>query len=103
MTALVPSTPTAMPRKSASVPIVTASDGRPTYAIRKPLSAPQASPASMATTAASGTATPWSTSTPSSTLLRPRTLATERSISPVTMINVIGSAISRIGAMSRNR
>ena len=30
VTALVPSSPTAMPRKSARVPMVTASDGRPT-------------------------------------------------------------------------
>ena len=30
-------------------------------------------------------------------------LATERSISPVMMTSVIGSAISRIGAMSRSR
>ncbi len=30
-------------------------------------------------------------------------LATERSISPVTMISVIGSAIRRIGAMSCSR
>ena len=42
-------------------------------------------------------------SIPTSTLLSPTTLATDRSISPVMMISVIGSAISRIGAMSRNR
>ena len=30
-------------------------------------------------------------------------LATERSISPVMMMSVIGSAISRIGAMSSSR
>jgi hypothetical protein len=40
---------------------------------------------------------------PTRTLLSPTTLATERSISPVMMTNVIGSAISRIGAVSRNR
>ena len=34
---------------------------------------------------------------------RPTTLATDRSISPVTMTMVIGSAISRIGAASRTR
>ena len=83
--------------------MVTASDGSPTYATRKPLSAPQARPTSRAASAATGTEVPWSTSVPSMTLLSPTTLATERSISPVTMISVIGSAISRIGAMSRNR
>jgi hypothetical protein len=40
---------------------------------------------------------------PTRTLLSPTTLATERSISPVITIIVIGSAISRIGAVSRNR
>ena len=35
--AVVPSRPTAIPRKSASVPIVTASDGSPTTVTRKPL------------------------------------------------------------------
>ena len=35
--------------------------------------------------------------------LTPRVLATERSISPETMISVIGSAISRIGAYSFHR
>ena len=38
--AVVPSRPTAMPRNSASVPIVTASDGRPTTVTRKPLTTP---------------------------------------------------------------
>ena len=37
------------------------------------------------------------------TLVSPITLATERSISPVMMTSVIGSAISMIGAMSRKR
>ena len=37
------------------------------------------------------------------TLLSPMTLATERSISPVMMTSVIGSAIISTGAMSRSR
>ena len=58
----------------------------------------------MATTAATGIDSPPSlTRTPITTLLRPSMLATDRSISPVMMISVIGSAISRIGAMSRSR
>ncbi len=83
---------------------MTASDGSPTYATRKPLKAPHTAPTRIATTAAAGIDIPASwCSTPTRTLLRPTTLATERSISPVMMISVIGSAISRIGAMSRNR
>ncbi len=64
---------------------------------------PHSRPASSATSIAAGTAQPWSTSEPRSTLLRPTTLATERSISPVTITSVIGSAISMIGAMSSSR
>ena len=45
---------------------------------------------------------PWCR-TPTSTLERPTMLATDRSISPVMMMSVIGSAISRIGAMSSSR
>ena len=40
---------------------------------------------------------------PVSTLVSPTMLATERSISSVMMMSVMGSAISRIGAMSRSR
>ena len=83
--------------------MVTARDGSPTYATRNPLSAPQTRPASNDTPAAAGTDMPPWCSTPSRTLLRPITLATDRSISPVTMTRVIGSAISRIGAMSCRR
>ncbi len=82
---------------------MTASDGRPTYAMRKPLRAPQARPASRASSAAAGTDIPPSWSTPSSTLLRPMMLATDRSISPVMITSVIGRAISRMGAMSCRR
>lgn len=47
--------------------------------------------------------TPACVSTPVSTLDRPTMLATDRSISPVTMIAVIGSAMMRIGKMSSSR
>ena len=40
---------------------------------------------------------------PTSTLLSATVLATDRSISPVMMIIVIGSAISRIAAASSSR
>jgi hypothetical protein len=100
VTAVVPSRPTAIPRYRASVPIVTARDGRPTYATRNPLSSPQSTPTTSATRPASGIDMPSWCSIPTRTLLRPTTLATDRSISPVTMTSVIGSAISRMGAES---
>ena len=40
---------------------------------------------------------------PRMTLESPTMLATDRSISPVMMMSVIGSAMSRIGAMSSSR
>jgi hypothetical protein len=83
--------------------MVTASDGSPTYATRKPLSRPQSTPTTRATRPAIGIERPCWCSSPTSTLLRPTTLATERSISPVTITSVIGSAMSRIGATSRSR
>ena len=84
--------------------MVTASDGSPTYATRKPLRAPARSPTTRAASPAAGTDQPWSwIRRPDTTALRPSMLATDRSISPVMMIRVIGSAISRIGAMSISR
>ena len=48
---------------------------------------------------AAGMERPWSwTRTPQAAAQTPSVLATDRSISPVMMISVIGSAISRIGA-----
>ena len=67
------------------------------------MSTPQSTPASRATRPATGIDMPCSTSTPTSTLLSPTTLATDRSISPVMMTIVIGNAMRRIGAVSRNR
>ncbi len=101
---VVPVRPTAMPRKSASVPMVTARDGSPTYATRKPLIAPQTVPATTAAAAAAGIDQDASKCRSAiTTALSPITLATERSISPVMMISVIGSAMRSTGARSRNR
>ena len=84
--------------------MVTASDGRPTYPTRNPLNAPATAPIAMASSAATGMERPASWwRIPTSTLDNPTTLATDRSISPVMMISVIGRAMSRIGAVSRNR
>ncbi len=46
---------------------------------------------------------PASQSEPISALVRPSVLATDRSISPVMMMNVIGSATSAIGSRSSTR
>ena len=101
--AVVPSSPTAIPRKSASVPIVTASEGRPTKVTRAPLIAPAMMPTTIAARPASGSPQPAWTPSPVTTEERPTMLATERSISSVMMISVIGRAIRRIGASSRMR
>lgn len=103
VTAAVPSSPTARPRKRASVPIVTASEGSPTTVTRKPLNAPPITPTTRAASAASSNGSPACTRAPVTTLDSPTMLPTERSISPVIMMRVIGRAISRIGAMSSSR
>ena len=84
--------------------MVTASDGRPTYATRKPLSAPSTAPRISVRIIAVSMETSCSlTSTPQNAAETPSVLATDRSISPVMMISVIGSAIIRIGAYSLAR
>ena len=84
--------------------MVTASDGSPTYATRTPLTAPRTTPRSSVSRTAVSMETSCSlTSTPQKAALTPRVLATERSISPVMMISVIGSAMSMIGAYSLAR
>ena len=103
VTAVVPSSPTASPRKSASVPIVTASDGRPTTVMKKPLTAPAIAPTTMLTRPATSIGSPAWCSVPMTTLDSPTMLATDRSISPVMMMSVIGRAMSRIGATSSSR
>jgi hypothetical protein len=99
----VPTRPTARPRNRASVPIVTASEGRPTTVMKKPLIAPAATPTSRATTSATPTPRPAVCAMPKATPARPAVLATERSISPVTMMSVIGSAMSSTAATFGSR
>ena len=84
--------------------MVTAREGSPTYATKNPLKAPHSTPTSRVSRPATGIERPKSWwRMPSDTLVRPMMLATERSISPVMITRVIGSAISMIGAVSRNR
>ncbi len=103
VTAVVPRMPTAIPRNRASEPIVTASDGRPTTVMRKPLTAPPMTPTRTAIAIAAGSGVPAWKSAPMITLESPTMLATDRSISPVMMMNVIGSAMSSTGNTSRIR
>ncbi len=102
-TALSPMVTRASPRKSARVPMVTASDGSPSTAIRKPLNIPHTNPTSRLTASTSQISMPPAQSTPMVALVSPAMLATERSISPVMMISVIGMAISRTGITSRSK
>ena len=83
----------ANPRYRVSVPIVTASDGRPTRVTRKPLMAPATVPMSRHTTMISGIAQWWIHSAPISSADSAKMEAIDRSISPVMMISVIGRAM----------
>ena len=102
-TDFVPRMPTAIPRNSASVPIVTAREGSPTTVTRTPLMAPQTMPSTSAASAASSTGQPASNKAPSVTLLSPTMLATERSISAEIRIRAIGKAMRRIGVTSSSK
>src|SRR5215469_16221282 len=96
----------AIPRYSASVPIVTASDGSPSRVTSRPLKAPAASPTIATITKMAGIGKPLFHSTPRSALAMPRIEATDRSISPLMMISVIGSvmiAISPLDGPTLNR
>src|SRR3954451_22124576 len=81
--------------------MVTASDGRPSPVIRKPFSTPAIAPTTMHSGMIVSIERSWFQNQPISELVRPSVLATDRSISPVTMIMVIGSAIRMIGIRSR--
>ena len=59
-TGVSPSSAQHSPRKRASVPIVTASELRPSVVTRKPLKAPQSAPTTSATMQASHMGAPWS-------------------------------------------
>src|SRR5689334_14396393 len=83
----------AMPRYSASVPIVTASDGRPSLVTSRPLTRPAARPTSTRTAKMASIGQCLAHRNPSSALDMPSIDATERSISPLMTISVMGSAM----------
>src|SRR5690348_16557371 len=80
--------------------MVTASEGRPSPVIRNPLSAPATAPIRMQSGMIVWIDMLWFQNQPISELVRPRMLATDRSISPVMMMKVIGSATRMIGIRS---
>src|SRR5689334_11350484 len=80
--------------------MVTASEGRPSPVIRNPLSAPATAPMTMQSGMIVWIDMSWFQNQPISELVRPRMLATDRSISPVMMMKVIGSATRMIGIRS---
>src|SRR4051812_1938397 len=89
-----PMTTKARPRNSASVPIVTASDGRPKRVTSTPLKAPHSAPATRQSGMISSTGRPWFHSDAAIALDRASTEATERSISAAMITSASGSAIS---------
>ncbi len=100
-----PITTRASPRKRASVPIVTASEGRPRVVIRKPLKAPHTTPTNTDTKITIPMSQPESRqSTPITALVSPAIDATERSISLEMITRAMGMAMRRIGMIwiSRN-
>src|SRR3954466_10167662 len=89
-----PMTTNASPRNSASVPIVTASDGRPKRVTSTPLKAPQRPPATRQSGMISSIGRPWFHSDAAIALDSASTEATERSISAEMITSANGSAIS---------
>src|SRR3954470_18029267 len=89
-----PMTTKARPRNSASVPIVTASDGRPKRVTSTPLKAPHSAPATRQSGMISSTGRPWFHSDAAIALDSASTEATERSISAAMITSASGSAIS---------
>src|SRR4051794_20731817 len=89
-----PMTTNASPRNSASVPIVTASDGSPKRVTSTPLKAPQSAPATRQSGMISSTGSPWFHSDAAIALDSASTEATERSISAEMITSANGSAIS---------
>src|SRR5580698_4926985 len=102
-TVLAPSTMEATPRYRASVPIVTASDGRPSRVTRSPLIAPATTPSASRTAKMAGIGQPLLHSSPSTALDIPSVDATDRSISPLMMMSVIGRAMIAISPEDRQR
>src|SRR5580700_8806701 len=93
----------ATPRYRPSVPIVTASDGRPSLVISRPLMAPATTPTSKMTTKMTSIDQCLFQRNPSSALDMPMIEATERSISPLMMMSVIGRAMIAISPDCRPR
>src|SRR3954452_1509925 len=89
-----PMTTKARPRNSASVPIVTASDGRPKRVTSTPLKAPHSAPATRQSGMISSTGRPWFHSDAAIALDSASTEATDRSISAAMTTSASGSAIS---------
>src|SRR4051812_4548193 len=102
-TAWSPRTTNARPRYRASVPIVTASEGSPTFVTRKPLKAPRTAPRSRTSGRIDSSGRPANQSLPMTALDSPTMLATERSISPVMTMSVSGRAMSAITTTSSSR
>jgi hypothetical protein len=91
----------AMPRYRVRVPMVTAIEGSPTLATSTPLSAPPSAPTTSAAAIANQIGHPLLNSSPMTAPDRPSIEATDRSISPVMMIRVSGSAMMAISPMFR--
>lgn len=85
------------------VPMVTASEGSFSTVTKKPFTAPSTAPSTMLIGMIDSIVIPVFHREPITAEVSPSVLATERSISPVTMMNVIGSAISAIGSRSSSR
>src|SRR5215472_15682017 len=91
----------AIPRYSASVPIVTARLGSPSRVTSRPLTAPAARPTMATVMKTAGIGQPSFHSTPSRALAMPRIDATDRSISPLITISVSGSVMIAISPLDR--
>src|SRR5689334_3757876 len=83
--------------------MVTARDGSFSTVTKKPLRAPRTAPSTMQSGMIVSIGRPASHSEPITADVNPSVLATDRSISPVTMMNVIGSATRAIGSRSSSR
>ena len=88
-----PSRTLASPRKSARVPRVTTSAGRPPRVTSQPFMKPPSAPTASTTTMAIGRGSPATMRVPRIAPERPTIDSTERSMSPVMMISVMGSAM----------
>ena len=83
----------ASPRYRVRVPMVTAREGSPTRVMSRPLISPASAPMTMQTMKIRANGQWWVHSAPIVSADTARTDATDRSISPVMMISVIGTAM----------